>query len=800
MNATDNAKLINSKEFAYSCRLSFEMMAEEWKAIADNNTGLISEFAASVTEKFSKTHQLRGVINDLQVIDENLPLIRELLSLQFPANETDRIIRASSLPFNFIFFLKTPRFEKEINLREDTNLTTLGIDPAMFNVYNTVNAALIILKVVYKRPIIVPNPVIISVPDNNSGLTRYYRLNIDARYVKVHVNGEVPELDESKLMRALEEFNDTKQLTELFPPSVFEFHGFVTFDFLEVTDEQVLSELRFRFLQNSALLDDSNFEMLSAAIKNLLRDSEIKTGLVSFPEESDLTLRGGKNIGNRSFVLNPVCSSVCDDFRGSVYQEALSTKRSVVLTDTEGEGRSLIENRILTLGIKSLGVIPITEGGKLYGILETGSEQKGKINSVTVKKIESLVPILAASIKRSIDERETKISALIEEKCTSIHPAVKWRFREAASKLLDNSNNFTGEEMEDIVFNNLYPLYGLSDIRNSSVLRNMAIRDDLLYQLEKLSKIMLLINKKADLALIDHYLLRSYEMQSKLADNLNTGDEDDVNEFIRSELEPALRIFGEIDDEVKVLKDEYFAVPDQQNSPGFRNRNLYDRSVFRINNLISHILDEENAKAQMVYPHFFEKYKTDGVEHSAYIGQSLVKNRVFDLIYLRNLRLWQIQVVCRIIAESCEIKSQLPLSVDTTSLILAQSSNLSIRFRKDEKKFDADGTYNLRYEIMKKRIDKVRLRTSEERLTQPGLISVVYSQNREYDEYRKYFDYLIKKKILKGVPEVLELEDLQGVSGLKALRAEVNCSASRFAEPLESKERISFLEKEIPSF
>jgi hypothetical protein len=90
----------------------------------------------------------------------------------------------------------------------------------------------------------------------------------------------------------------------------------------------------------------------------------------------------------------------------------------------------------------------------------------------------------------------------------------------------------------------------------------------------------------------------------------------------------------------------------------------------------------------------------------------------------------------------------------------------------DEKQFDVDGAYNIRYEIIKKRIDKAHIKGSDERLTTPGKIAIVYSQDKDAVEYKKYIKYLQSKNFL-GKVEKLELEDLQGVSGLKALRVEV---------------------------
>jgi hypothetical protein len=99
---------------------------------------------------------------------------------------------------------------------------------------------------------------------------------------------------------------------------------------------------------------------------------------------------------------------------------------------------------------------------------------------------------------------------------------------------------------------------------------------------------------------------------------------------------------------------------------------------------------------------------------------------------------------------------------------------MSIRFRYDEKRFDADGTYDIRYEILKKRIDKATVRNSGERVTAPGKIAIIYSFRREVEEYRKYAQFLLSSGYMSGDVEELDIEKLQGVEGLKALRLTVN--------------------------
>ena len=181
-------------------------------------------------------------------------------------------------------------------------------------------------------------------------------------------------------------------------------------------------------------------------------------------------------------------------------------------------------------------------------------------------------------------------------------------------------------------------------------------------------------------------------------------------------------------------------------------------------------------------PHYFEKQKTDGVDHQIYVGAALVEDGRFDPLYLKNLRLWQLMVVCGIAARADQLAADLPMPLQITHLILVQHASLSIRFRFDEKRFDVDGAYDIRYEIVKKRIDKALVRGSSERVTQPGKIAIVYAQPDEAAEYRTYIEYLQHLGYLGSELEDFELGELQGVHGLRALRVTVTLRAPQLAQ------------------
>jgi hypothetical protein len=109
-----------------------------------------------------------------------------------------------------------------------------------------------------------------------------------------------------------------------------------------------------------------------------------------------------------------------------------------------------------------------------------------------------------------------------------------------------------------------------------------------------------------------------------------------------------------------------------------------------------------------------------------------------------------------------------------THLILVQDMPLTIRFSTEEKEFVVDGAYNIRYAIIKKRIDKALVANSKgERLTQAGQIAVVYSHQSEAELYREFFAYVHRLGLIEQQVEELELEDLQSLQGMKAMRVTV---------------------------
>jgi hypothetical protein len=328
--------------------------------------------------------------------------------------------------------------------------------------------------------------------------------------------------------------------------------------------------------------------------------------------------------------------------------------------------------------------------------------------------------------------------------------------------------------MEQIVFEGVYPLYGVSDIRSSSTNRNAAIQADLVTHLRLAQEILRLGYGTRPLPILDALAYHVGRHILRVEADLGASDEITILDFLRRDVEPLfnhMRDFGaEIDEKIR----DYWAALEPRLGTIYRRRKDFEESVTLINEMLSAYLDAEEEKAQAMFPHYFEKHKSDGVEFGIYIGASLVENGAFDMLYLYNLRLWQLMVMCGLARQAELLKGRLKVPLEVAHLLLVQQIPLAIRFRLDEKRFDIDGAYNMRYEIVKKRIDKAHIRGTHERLTQPGSIAIVYSQSKEAVEYREYIGYLQTSGYLTAAIEDVELEDLEGAQGLRALRVTVD--------------------------
>lgn len=778
-----NSNLLN--HFPFKSSLSLSNLVGYWQIQASDKDNFI---ANTILAKLKEAPALFNPI-DVQELRKYEDTMKLMMSAIIPPALHEDDLVAVGVPFQMDIIYATKKFYKAFKMEKglcDFPLN-MNVDPEEMVLNKTLSAYGAILQQWYGVKLKFEKPIIVTLYNPETKLNRHYKVNINTKFIEIKLNGTLPELSEEKIKQLFSNIYDLELWKEYLPPEHFEFRGFSIFRLIDVTDQEVLSSLKYSLLETNSIVSTPSFNHIQDELRVLFKDSNLTLGVAAFHRSQNNFVSFGRKVCH-SILLNHLDKGKCSGGYDQIYKRFESNTEPIIIPDLNDT--SLFdgcEMKLTDKGIRNLVIAPLYDEHKFIGLMELGTVEPNKLNSISLLKLKQIVPLFSIAVKRSSEEIDNQVRAIIKDNYTSLHSSVEWKFINAALNYIEQENH--GDEqkkIEPIVFDNVYPLYGATDIRNSSKERNNALQADLLEQLN-LAKIMVEDSYRHNkFPILDELKFRINKTIRKIKKGLYSGDEVSIIEFLQKEVEPVITSLVKKDPAISKIAEEYFNALDPDLGIIYNKRKEFEESLTTINDMVAQYLDTEEEKTQRMLPHYFEKYKTDGVEYNIYIGSSIHKD--FAPIYLKNMRLWQLINMAEIARKVQDIMPKLKVPLETTQLILSHSTPLAIRFRMDEKKFDVDGAYNIRYEIVKKRIDKAFIKDTTERLTQPGTIVIVYTQNREAVEYKKYIDYLQNKGLLKRGIEELELEELQGARGLKALRVAVNLH-----EPVK-KIDMSFLE------
>ena len=761
---------------------SLEPLIKYWERELAQGEKPFATATRALLEKVRQHPGFSGRVADPEALREHPELLSALMLAVFSPTFQEDNLGAALYPFELRSFFSTPGFARLLTDADGGLQFRMDADVSLILNVRIVSAYSLILERVYGIDLGVEYPWVVIVNDPDTKLDRYFKLIASRRFLEVDVIGEVPPLSDEAVRRIRTHVADPKAFTELIPGDRFVIRGFGVFQAVEVTGPEVISAIERDLIEKESIVSTERFLGLRDKLRVLLRRQEVELGLAAIDGDRVLALNHGSQFEN-SCIFADSTHLRLSDFAGSVYERAALERRPLIVEDLQTHpNRTRVENELLAAGYRSLVAAPLFYEDALIGSFELISTEPGALNVTHTPSLLQVLPLFAVAVKRSMDELESRVQALIKEKCTAIHPTVEWRFRQAALASFEKAeaeDDGRPTEMEPIVFRDVYPLYALSDIRGSSTHRAWAIQSDLSAQLGLARDVLEAAHRARPMHILDHLRHRVERHAEAVELNLRAGDEATLIAFLRAEVETLFDHLETYGPEVRARIEAYRAALDPQQGAVASRRRDFETSVTLINDAILSFLDAEEDAAQAACRHFFEMQRTDGVDYSIYAGASLLETDGFTQLHLRNLRLWQLMVACGIAVQVEALKPRLPQPLDITNLVLIQHAPLAIRFRFDEKRFDVDGAYNVRYEIMKKRIDKAVVRGTTERLTQPGKIALVYSQPSEAVEYKEYIAYLQSLRFLTPEVEYLELDELQGVTGLRALRVTVDLANAR---------------------
>lgn len=729
--------------------------------------------------------ELLAPTRDLSILDSHKELMEQVMSLIFPRALAENTVAGAFVPFSLEPVFVTPRFEEFFLNPDGSFKARSNISGDRYDKIKMMRAYLLMLNRLYGIDADLGYPQIYTATEPETGLERYFEIKFDFRFVEVNALAPLKELSEKDRPLVREHLHRPEVLKGIFPPENFRFEGFAIFHAVDVTEREILLSLEKDLIDKESIFSKDGFLLLQQRLRTLFRKPDIVATLTAIMDDQAFLLNTGCDMAAKCIFSDSQHLPI-SEFTGTVFERAAKEKKIMRVQDlTQTAYFQKIKGDIQHHNTRSLMIAPLVFKGECIGLLDLGSPEIGGLNPMDAVIMSNIQPLFSIAIKRALEDLEHRIQSLIKEKCTAIHPSVEWRFQKAALNHFETRQEGRIREMESIIFKDVYPLYGASDIRGSTNERNLATQKDLTEHLDMALNVIRLAEQHKPLLFLKELAGRIDRQRNRILSGIETGDHLSVVQFLTTEVESIFSHMTSFGEPVARAIEEYKAAVDSGVGAVYRLRKKFEESVSILNDTLANYLDREEADVQELFPHYFERRRTDGVDYLIYIGESLVEDREFHEIYLKNLRLWQLKVACGLAWHTKQLKPFFSTPLETAHLILVQSMPLSLRFRFDEKRFGVEGAYDTQHEIIKSRIDKATVRGSGERLTQPEKIAIVYTQPQEATEMRRHIDFLTSETYLTGEPELLELSDLPGVQGLRAIRVNINLESEKLAEKAE---------------
>lgn len=764
--------LVN-KELPIKIHISFDSVFDYLENQAKNTESIFHDSAIKLLQEANEYPELKEGFTDLSLLKTYEHQIQRLLSVLFPDLLQSNEIKAASIPFDMTSFMLSKRFRGIIdNAGDDFKYEIRNFDTK--NMY--ILTCVYILSFYYNEKIDFKRPFFYDIPDVKNNTIKSYRALYNADFAKIIKTDNAPELTKDDIKLLLRNFDNIDIWKEKIPPNSYIFKGFGMMNLFDVTQDETISEIK-----NTVIKRDINtLGNLEKNLQDLFGIPDLKAGISVYNKDEGVrTVNFLKKKMNHSLIANEFSCGIkdyfCHNIKKRVFNDYLITSIADVEEYRKNSNEDEFYKSINSKNIKSIILVPIVLDNNYITVLELASPKSYALNSVNANKLKDILPVLNISLQKAIDERQNLLESVIQENYTTIHPSVKWKFYNAADEYLLNNNQNNHTKLKNITFKNVYPLYGQCDVKDSSSARNKAIQDDLSSQLKDTISLFEKIHQKEKLLIYDEIIYRLHKTLKSIKNGIKTTDELLITDFLKEEIYPVLNHLKEHHTFIKNDIIDYESKIDPVLKIVYKKRKAYEDFISSLNSSLAKHLDHAQKEAQEFYPHYYERFKTDGLDYNMYIGESISNTKKFHPIYIKNIKLWQLIQQCELEKIAKKTDSDHPeISLQVTSLILVNAQHLDIKFRMDEKKFDVDGAYNMRYEIIKKRIDKSHVKGTKKRLTQIGKLAIVYTHEYDLEEYLKYIEYLTKQGYFTEDIELVDIEDLQGVSGLKAIRVGIN--------------------------
>ena len=206
------------KHFPFKSTLSLEYLIDFWRKEANHSNNYRSAHAKDLLDQLKNVPELMNPINNMEVLKKHSDLVDQLMTAIYPTSGWDTQISTSNPPFQFQSFYSSPLFNKIFGINKEGKFGNAEFNEHEMLASKILSAYLMILEKFYDRKIRIENQFIMGVI--NDSLKRYYKIDVDPRFINVNAIGNPPLLDDDKINYILKDVGNLDRWREVLPPGL----------------------------------------------------------------------------------------------------------------------------------------------------------------------------------------------------------------------------------------------------------------------------------------------------------------------------------------------------------------------------------------------------------------------------------------------------------------------------------------------------------------------------------------------------------------------------------------------------
>jgi hypothetical protein len=408
----------NGEMVTFQSRLSFQPLIESWKAKIEQGEEGIASFYRELFEKVSQHPLLLQPVDDISTLKKHQGLVNTMMATVFPVTLSDKEdLFAVAIPFTYHVIYSSNLFRKffiskdgdQINIEDETS-ENISKEKLQW-------AYQLILNKFYDAKFPVHSISVHTYKHPTTGLEKFMELDLDARFVDVKAKATLPKLPKSFSLSSIEMLK-TDDLQQLLPVTLFEFEGMMLVKIKDVTEQQIINEIKNSLLNVNAFTEVENFQTLQSHIQNLIGKYGLKIGITPFFKI------------NGHFVFSDIYESISLLFgEGITFKEKnnfysqldqIFSKEDNLVLISKITKASIREypflQKLYDGGGRSVIICPLINEKELIGTLEIVSETPGQLQQELFAKISPAIPLFTLSLEKSAKNLEAKVDAVNQRK------------------------------------------------------------------------------------------------------------------------------------------------------------------------------------------------------------------------------------------------------------------------------------------------------------------------------------------------------------------------------------------------